>query len=363
MTRLKILATAVVAAAMLAGCGGGGGGSGPATETGGDPAPAAYQVSAGDRLTFSTDNSLFGSGSAPGTLNGVPGTFTCASVCELKTISDSGSEVYTVREAVGVTFTPDSARTGTGSEQPQETVAATMAAERLAKILPRTDSLVMSTAYVEAEGYPPAFSSSCSGATCVFRNPLSGISVSVGLDDLDLDTSGTAPLLTKYGITIIEDNDGRLASVMDHSAFRVESFGDRELLDVPVWLRVSTAGGDLTRSRPGGTATWTGLMVGVPFDPGTASRADLLQGDAALTYDFSGSSLDASFTGIRNVARNRAHSVTSVRFDDIPVSSNGTFGSGQTGNRIQGGFYGPGHAETVGVFEKRGIVGSFGGKR
>ena len=38
------------------------------------------------------------------------------------------------------------------------------------------------------------------------------------------------------------------------------------------------------------------------------------------------------------------------------------FTSGYTGNQIQGGFYGPGHAETAGVFEQAGIVGSFGAK-
>ncbi len=146
---------------------------------------------------------------------------------------------------------------------------------------------------------------------------------------------------------------------MDHSAFAIEN--DRRVIDgVTVWSRLSSAGGDLTRSRPTGTATWTGIMVGVPS--GTAGRNNFLQGDAALTYDFSGS-LDARFTSIRNITRNQPHSVTSVRFDDIPVSSRGTFQAGGTGNRIQGGFYGRGHAETAGVFEQQGIVGSFGAKK
>ena len=46
-------------------------------------------------------------------------------------------------------------------------------------------------------------------------------------------------------------------------------------------------------------------------------------------------------------------------FNDIPVGPQGTFQSGLTGNRIQGGFYGPGHAEAAGVFEQSNIVGAF----
>ncbi len=129
-----------------------------------------------------------------------------------------------------------------------------------------------------------------------------------------------------------------------------------------MWSRGGVAAGDLTGSRPGGgTATWTGLMTGAPT--GVAGRSDFLQGDAALTYDFGARTLDAAFTGIRNVTRNSAHSVRSVRFAGVPVSPGGTFLSGATGNRIQGGFHGPAHAEAAGVFEQQGIVGAFGARR
>ncbi|MCY3727619.1 MAG: hypothetical protein OXF97_01305 [Nitrospira sp.] len=254
-------------------------------------------------------------------------------------------------------------QTGTGSQPPQESVADISA--RLAGIISRTDSLVVSTWYGESSNSAfPTFRarSSCSGTTCTFHDEQSGLSISVSLDDLDLDTSRSNAILTKHGITVLDTRDStnrNLAAAMNHSAFSILS--NRDVFEgTTVWNRLSTAGGDLTRSRPSGTATWTGLMVGVPT--GIAGRTDFLQGDAALTYDFA-ESLDASFTGIRNITRNRAYSVTSVRFNDIPVSSNGTFQAGLTGNHIQGGLYGPGHAETAGVFEQKGIVGSFGAKR
>ena len=102
-------------------------------------------------------------------------------------------------------------------------------------------------------------------------------------------------------------------------------------------------------------------MVGTP-SRGTL-RGNVLQGDAALTYTLTGNSLDAAFTDIKNLDTGAAHSTESVRFDDVPVATDGTYEAGLTGNRIQGGFYGPDHVEAAGIFERSGIVGAFGAKR
>ncbi len=102
-------------------------------------------------------------------------------------------------------------------------------------------------------------------------------------------------------------------------------------------------------------------MLGVLV--GAEGRTSFLRGDASLTCDLARSSLDASFTGIGNTTTDRDHTVTSVRFVDVPVSPRGTFRTGYTGNRIHSGFYGPGQMETAGVFERQGIIGSFGAKR
>ena len=119
--------------------------------------------------------------------------------------------------------------------------------------------------------------------------------------------------------------------------------------------------GDLTGSAPGFTLTWRGPMAATAG----AARDNLLQGDAVLTYAFDGARglLDAAFTNIRDLDRGAAHSTAALRFDDVPVASDGTFQAGLTGNRIQGGLYGPGHAETAGVVEQADVVGAFGAKR
>ena len=41
----------------------------------------------------------------------------------------------------------------------------------------------------------------------------------------------------------------------------------------------------------------------------------------------------------------------------------GTFKTGQSGTRIQGGFYGPDHVEAAGIFEQSGILGALGATR
>ncbi len=251
----------------------------------------------------------------------------------------------------------------TDSQPPAETAADQVS--RLAGIVSRTDSLLASTWFGETSSPAlPTFRarSTCTSTSCRLDEPQSGVSVTVRLDDLDLDTLQSETLLTKHGITMLDTRYPKsrsYGSVMNHSAFDVVSARDT-VQDVNVWHRISSAGGELTRSVPSTSATWHGIMAGVPTGP--AGRTTFLQGDATLTYRFSGS-LDAAFTNIKDITRNRNYSVASVRFDEVPVSSNGTFQAGATNNRIQGGFYGPGHGESAGVFEQSGIVGAFGAKR
>ncbi len=127
-------------------------------------------------------------------------------------------------------------------------------------------------------------------------------------------------------------------------------------------LRTGMAGGDLTGSRPTGSATWQGLMVGTTATGEGAG--DRLQGTAALNWDMeAGNGIDIAFSGIVNVDRGAAHLTPAVLFFDVPVDAGGTFRSGVSGDQVQGSFYGPAHAEAAGVFEQPNIVGAFGATR
>ena len=92
-------------------------------------------------------------------------------------------------------------------------------------------------------------------------------------------------------------------------------------------------------------------------------------GDAALTYDLPpegdgyGPSLAVAFGGIKNIDRRTAHMVEAVSFENVEVGAEGTFGAGFVGSRIQGAFYGPGHAEAAGIFEQQNVIGAFGAHR
>ena len=262
------------------------------------------------------------------------------------------------------------ARTLTGSTAPTETDEQISA--RVAGILGRSDSLIISTMRGEMT-HPDlpslTFRTACRATACSYRLTETGESGTIRLRDFEIVSSTRGGLvLTKNGITLGEggtDDGEAYGAWMLHSTFAVRSATiDGTSHDLSA--RYALAGGDLTGSPPTATditATWRGVMVGTP---GTGAAAgNVLQGDAALTYTIVGGRgmLDAAFTDIKDLDRLAAHTTETVRFDDVPVATNGTFRTGLTGNRIQGGFYGPGHVEAAGVFEQSNILGAFGAKR
>ena len=259
----------------------------------------------------------------------------------------------------GLRLDPARAQSLTGSSPLAETVADVRA--RAAAFVERSDSIVSSTVFGNSSDPNLRnfqLRARCSGTTCTWTEPRSGFSSTISLRDLESasDASSRA-VLGKNGVTMFESarrrdgTDSRwYAGTMDHAGFQLETAS--ETTDsVRFSLRGSFAGGDLTGSAPGFTLTWRGLMAGTAT--AGAARDNLLQGDAVLTYTAEGARglLDAAFTNIRDLDRGAAHSTAALRFDDVPVASDGTFQAGLTGNRIQGGLYGPGHAETAGVVE------------
>ena len=126
----------------------------------------------------------------------------------------------------------------------------------------------------------------------------------------------------------------------------------RKSSPTPVRIRL----GDLTGRPLTGSATWLGIMVGTP----TAGNdlGDQLVGTAALNYDMAAGGLDAAFSGIKNIDRGMAHTTETVIFSNLAIDTDGTFATGQSGTRIQGGFYGPDHVEAAGIFEQSDIVGA-----
>ena len=285
---------------------------------------------------------------------------------------DGTPETGTVQSRSKPPLDPAAATALTDSSPPGETV--TDQAARSAAISDRIDSLVASTYYAEIEGEDFILATNCRGTRCTLTEPQSGFSDTITLEDLrtaDPGTGRSRAVLTKNGVTLVETRGsaggltGRsYGGWLDHGAFDLETgFGTVETPGggVTLAVRVAAAGGDLTGSRPAASAKWRGVMVGTPARGDR--RDNILQGDAELNYRFGSRTLDAEFTGIADLDRNVAHTVPEVRFVNVPVAEDGTYGAGGVGNRIQGGFAGPDHAESAGIFEQRNIVGAFGAKR
>ena len=242
---------------------------------------------------------------------------------------------------------------------------------RAPAILSRADSLILSTIYGETTHTAlPTFRirARCSGTRCAVLEPQSGYSETIDLSDLEFVEGVTQALGTRYGITPMWTTArhmgadvSSLGAWMDHSAFAAQTEQVTvEGTTISVWY--GQAGGDLTGSRPSGSATWLGIMTGTPV--AGSDKGDRLMGTAALNLDLShGHALDIAFSGIKNLDRERAHITETVMFTDVPIGGRGTFEVGLAGNRIQGGFYGPDHAEAAGVFEQFNIVGAFGAQK
>ena len=271
--------------------------------------------------------------------------------------------------------TVDEIRALTGLSAATETAEAAQA--RSLDNFPRADSLILSTMHGETGSAEiPTFRllTQCGGAQCTLTDPLSGTADTIDLADTPLRHGAATAIGSKHGITLVRESSthtgadlASLGAWMEHSSFAVLSesqSGEEGTVDV----RYGIALGDLAGFPPGpvpGTATWSGIMVGTPVS-GDA-RGERLAGDAVLTYEFptqgSGHTLDAAFGGITNIDRGTAHTVETVLFESVAVGPDGTFARGQTGARIQGGFFGPHHAEAAGIFEYRDIVGAFGARR
>ena len=208
----------------------------------------------------------------------------------------------------------------------------------------------------------------CSGAVC-----------SVGGSDVtpqDFDTNEDYDaLMTQNGVNLastaerINHADGTsdyIASLigwMNYNTFGVSL--DVSADDAYVATDFFAYGGSLgteTGSNPvGGSATWLGVMTGLSLQ-NTAT----VQGAATLTADFAAGSIDVAFTNVHqfDLADETITRTADIRWNDVPFTENGFYARGAgIGDRIEGTFYGPGHAEAGGAFEHGNIVGAFGAKR
>ena len=106
---------------------------------------------------------------------------------------------------------------------------------------------------------------------------------------------------------------------------------------------------------------WNGLMLGVDVSA-WPNRGDALSGDATVLVKLAGDGMaaDVSFTNIVNqfdIAR------PDMTWEDLGVEA-GRFGHDEgMADNLTGAFFGAGHGEVAGTFQRDRIIGSFGGVR
>ncbi len=118
--------------------------------------------------------------------------------------------------------------------------------------------------------------------------------------------------------------------------------------------------GKTTRTNPvSGGAVWKGVAIGA--NASAVGRRRVIMGNSEITVDFSEFQVDVRLSNLEDL-ETRVWCCRDITWDDLPLS-NGGFGMSETGNSIQGQFYGPGHEEVGGVFVRGQLVGAFGGQR
>ncbi len=172
------------------------------------------------------------------------------------------------------------------------------------------------------------------------------------------DVSLRNPLLFKGDIVVhgaMADGTKFLGATMDHAGFAV--FATEDYRDGGIYARTDfdMSAPDVS-STPGGTATWTGLMLGADRD-----SLELLQGDADIQYDLGDRQVDVRFTGIVNLDKGVAYSKPEEAFLDIDVAPDGTWATPEGPRHVEGAF--AGREEAVGLFWTPDMMGAFGAKR
>ena len=204
----------------------------------------------------------------------------------------------------------------------------------------------------------------CSIGFARFSRP-SGLSV----EAVELELLGE-----RRGVSqVVERGSGEYADVhvyggwLDHSLFATESvlLTSDEFPDQGATVVLNYSVGFSTEENPSavdGSARWEGLMIGRDMRA-SASRGQVILGDADVTVDFGASAVtaDVAFTDIANVETGEAWG--DMAWHGMAVEA-GAFGRQDArDDTISGRFYGPNEEEVGGVFERDGIAGAFGGRR
>ena len=156
-----------------------------------------------------------------------------------------------------------------------------------------------------------------------------------------------------------------LTGTLEHMAFGVgfENTENWETATASIDLHNKWTGvqGALSGSRPGGSAKWSGRMLGYhgSYDWG---ENPFVEGRATVDYSLSTNLVDVRFSEV--ASRDGKRTLSDFGFEDLRAAADGTFRGGAEGI-IDGAFFGPAHEEAGGMFHHNAaqVIGSFGAWR
>lgn len=109
-----------------------------------------------------------------------------------------------------------------------------------------------------------------------------------------------------------------------------------------------------------GSGRWSGTMLGIDLGENDGTRGSAVWGDADIVInDFQNPAVDVTFYNIADMATQTPRA--DMEWSGIPVAS-GAFEAEDADSRIEGEFFGAGHEEVGGLFERDNITGSFGAR-
>ncbi len=205
--------------------------------------------------------------------------------------------------------------------------------------------------------------SECDGMTCTISIPRLGISEQVDLeavlegasDAQQAATDVTTQLgVQKARVEVVVDNLSfdTLAAWGEHN-FATTGKGSATVAGQVLEFTIPAVIGQSAETNPvSGSATWSGLMVGVKYG-GSALGAEV-EGEATMQVNFAGATLDLDLTNI--VETDAGTQVADIGWQDVPMQD-GEFAAAD--GSMEGYFYGPDHEEAGGAFDRSGIAGAF----
>ena len=153
-----------------------------------------------------------------------------------------------------------------------------------------------------------------------------------------------------------------IAATLNYSAFFVERMsGTGPAFGVdpaPAQSVVALSAGLPNPTNPvGGILFWSGAVVG--FDTSaTETHGHAVVGEAEVSIpDLHDPKATVAFSSLVDIELGVKRD--SIVWTDLAVNE-GAFASGEDGDRIEGRFYGAGHEEVGGQFERQGLTGAFG---